>query len=415
MTTRVAVTGMGIICSAGNHLGETWSNITEGLSKISLIEQTETEHIPIKIAGEIKNFALSDDVLPLKEQGHFDRFIHLALHACDEALTNAGLKEDKADYRPEEIGAILGVGVGGFPVIERSHKNFLERGSRRVSPFLITALIPNMAPGAITIRYGLKGINYSISSACAASAHAIGAAMDEIKSGTHQVMVTGGAESSISPMAVSGFARMGALSRNPDPAKASRPFDKERDGFVMGEGSGILILENLGRARARGAKIYAELVGYATSSDAYHIAAPEPKGEGAAKCMKKALANCNLRPEDIDYINAHGTSTPLGDKGETEAIKDTFGKHAYKLAVSSTKSMVGHLLGGAGGVESVFCVEALRTSVLPPTINLETKDPDCDLDYIPNKSLKRDITYVMNNSFGFGGTNCSLIFKKYDQ
>lgn len=411
---RVAITGMGITCGLGHNLKEVWANAIEGKPGISHIEQIDTENLAVKIAGEIKNFQLSDEILPEKEQSRYDRFIHLGLHATDEAIRDAGFTpKNWGDYDPEKVGCLLGVGMGGFPVIEAQHRTYLERGPRRISPFFIPSIIPNMASGLITIQYDMKGINYTIASACASAAHAISAATMEIQTGRQDVVITGGTESVISDMTISGFANMKALSRrNDDPAKASRPFDTGRDGFVMGEGAGIIVLEDYDKAKARGAKIYAEVVGHGSSSDAYHITAPHPEGMGAMQCMKQSLAMAGISPDKVGYINAHGTSTPLGDIGETNAIKKTFGDHAYKLHVSSTKSMTGHLLGAAGGIETVFCAMALHTGDLPPTINLEDQDPECDLNYVPNKSIKAKVDYALNNSFGFGGTNCSLILKR---
>ncbi|MAF77955.1 MAG: beta-ketoacyl-[acyl-carrier-protein] synthase II [Halobacteriovoraceae bacterium] len=413
---RVAITGMGITCGLGHNLNEVWNNVIEGKPGISHIEQIDTENLAVKIAGEVKNFQLSNDLLPEKEHARYDRFIHFALHCTDEALKHAGLsKEDWKGYEAEKVGCILGVGMGGFPIIEEQHNTFLERGPRRVSPFFIPAIIPNMASGLVSIQQGLKGINYTVASACASAAHAIGTAADEIMLGRQDVMITGGAESVISDMTITGFANMKALSkRNDDPAASSRPFDTGRDGFVMGEGAGVLILEDYDKAVARGATIYAEVVGHGSSSDAYHITAPHPEGLGASQCMKASLAMANIKPEEIGYINAHGTSTPLGDIGETGAIKKTFGDHAYNLHVSSTKSMTGHLLGAAGGIETIFCAMALHTQTLPPTINLEDQDPNCDLNYVPNQSISKKVDYALNNSFGFGGTNCSLILKKHN-
>lgn len=411
---RVAITGMGITCGLGHNLKEVWANAIEGKPGISHIEQIDTENLAVKIAGEIKNFKLSDEILPEKEHSRYDRFIHLGLHATDEAIRDAGFTpKNWGDYDPEKVGCLLGVGMGGFPVIESQHSTYLERGPRRVSPFFIPAIIPNMASGLITIQYDMKGINYTIASACASAAHAISAATMEIQTGRQDVVITGGTESVISDMTISGFANMKALSRrNDEPARASRPFDTGRDGFVMGEGAGIIVLEDYDKAKARGAKIYAEVVGHGSSSDAYHITAPHPEGLGAMACMKQSLAMAGITPDKVGYINAHGTSTPLGDIGETNAIKKTFGDHAYNLHVSSTKSMTGHLLGAAGGVETVFCAMALHTGDLPPTINLEDQDPECDLNYVPNKSIKANPDYALNNSFGFGGTNCSLILKR---
>jgi len=411
---RVAITGMGITCGLGHNLKEVWGNILEGKPGISLIEQIPTEHLTVKIAGEIKNFQLSNDILPEKEHARYDRFIHLGLHSTHEALTHAGLsKDDWQGYAPEKVGCVLGVGMGGFPFIEAQHKVYMEKGPRRVSPFFIPSIIPNMASGLISIQNGIKGINYTIASACASAAHAISTAAMEIQTGRQDVMITGGTESVISDMTITGFANMKALSRrNDDPGKASRPFDTGRDGFIMGEGAGILILEDYDKAKARGATIYAEVVGHGSSSDAYHITAPHPEGLGACQAMQSSLDMAGIKPELVGYINAHGTSTPLGDIGETNAIKKTFGDHAYNLHVSSTKSMTGHLLGAAGGIESVFCTMALHTGNLPPTINLDNQDPECDLNYVPNKSISKTVDYALNNSFGFGGTNCSLILKR---
>lgn len=412
---RVAITGMGINCAVGLNLKEVWNNIIEGKSGVSLIEQIPTEHLPVKIGGEIKGFELSEDLLPAKEHSRYDRFIHLGLQATGEAMKDAGFdKNNFGPYDTERVGCILGVGMGGFPEIENSHSTYLEKGTRRVSPFFIPAIIPNMASGLASIVFGLKGINHTISSACASAAHSISAACNEIMLGRQDMMIAGGCESVLSNLTLSGFANMKALSRrNDDPATASRPFDTGRDGFIMGEGAGILILEDLDKAVARGAKIYAEIVGHGSSSDAYHITAPHPEGLGACQSMKMAIDSAGIKPEDVGYVNAHGTSTPLGDIGETKAIKKTFGDHAYNLHVSSTKSMIGHLLGAAGGVESVFCAMALHTGILPPTINLNDQDPECDLNYIPNKALHKQVEYTLNNSFGFGGTNSSLVFKRY--
>jgi 3-oxoacyl-[acyl-carrier-protein] synthase II len=411
---RVAITGMGITCGLGHNLKEVWSNALEGKPGISLIEQLDTESLAVKIAGEVKNFKLSDDLLPEKEHARYDRFIHLGLHSTAEALKHAGLsKDDWKGYDADRVGCILGVGMGGFPIIESQHTTYMDKGPRRVSPFFIPSIIPNMASGLVSIQNDIKGINYTVASACASAAHALSMAATEIALGKQDVMVSGGTESVLSDMTISGFANMKALSRrNDDPGSASRPFDTGRDGFVMGEGAGILILEDYEMAKARGATIYAEIVGHASSSDAYHITAPHPEGEGACKCMKSSLKMAGIKPEQVGYINAHGTSTPLGDVGETKAIKKTFGEHAYNLHVSSTKSMTGHLLGAAGGIETIFCAMALHTGDLPPTINLENQDPECDLNYIPNTSINKTVDYALNNSFGFGGTNCSLILKR---
>jgi 3-oxoacyl-[acyl-carrier-protein] synthase II len=406
---RVAVTGISAICGLGNNLDEVWKNALAGKSGVSIIEDLPHEDIAVKFAGNIRNFKISNDILGEKEQPRYDKFIHYALHCTDEALKQANL-----DYAPEKIGAILGVGMGGFPIMEAQNKVLMDKGPRRVTPFFIPAVIPNMASGLITIKYGLKGINYTISSACASSAHSLQAAAQEIMLGRQDAIVTGGTESVISGLPLSGFGNMKALSkRNDNPEAASRPFDVGRDGFVMGEGAGILILENYDKAKARGAKILAELVGFGASSDAGHITAPHPEGLGAIQAMRQSIEDAGISPSDIGYVNAHGTSTPLGDRAETQAIKTVFGDHAYKMNVSSTKSMTGHLLGAAGGLEAVFCIKALMEGAIPPTINLDQQDELCDLNYTANKMVKKDIQYALTNSFGFGGTNGCVIFKKY--
>jgi 3-oxoacyl-[acyl-carrier-protein] synthase II len=413
---RVAITGMGMITGLGHSLKETWGNAIEGKSGVSLIEQANTEQLLTKIAGEVKNFTIADHILEPKEAGRYDRFIHFALHSAYEALNDAGLLTDhkmNSTYESHRMGSILGVGIGGFPEIERTAHTIFEKGPKRVSPFFIPAVIPNMTTGLISIRFGLEGLNYSISSACASAAHALTAASYEIMFGRQDVMVSGGAEAVIGALGMSGFITMKALSRrNDEPHRASRPYDIDRDGFVLGEGAGILILENYDKAVARGAKIYAEIVGHGATSDAYHITAPHPEGNGAYNSMKMAVENAGINFSEVGYVNAHGTSTPLGDIGETKAIKRTFGDHSKNLFVSSTKSMTGHLLGAAGGIETIFCAMALHTGIIPPTINLENQDPECDLNYVPNKAIKADIKYALNNSFGFGGTNSSLVLKK---
>ncbi|MCK5883986.1 MAG: beta-ketoacyl-ACP synthase II [Bacteriovoracaceae bacterium] len=414
---RVAITGMGAICGLGDNLQDVWHKATNGESGVSICETLDTEKLPIKIGGEVKNFELSEEILEAKEAARYDKFIHFALHAAHEALQDANLRDiENRAYPSERMGSILGVGMGGFPLIEKTHETFLNKGTRRVSPFFIPSIIPNMAPGLLTLRYGLKGVNYSISSACASAGHAIGAAVQEIMLGGQDVIVAGGAESVFSNLTFSGFANMKAMTKtfNENPTAASRPFDTDRNGFVIGEGAGILILENYDKARARGAKIYAEIVGHGSSSDAHHITAPHPEGAGAINCMKQALNMAEISPDAIGYVNAHGTSTPLGDIAETKAIRSVFEAHADELIVSSTKSMTGHLLGAAGGIETIFCAMALHTGIIPPTINLENQDPACDLNYCANKAQKRDLKYALNNSFGFGGTNSSTILKKED-
>jgi 3-oxoacyl-[acyl-carrier-protein] synthase II len=409
---RVAVTGIGAICGLGNSINEIWANALLGKSGISTLERPKTmENWAVTFGGEVKNFKLDPVLMDLKDQDRFDLFNQYALHAGDEAIKMSGILEAK--YAPEKIGILLGTGLGGFPHIEMNHQAYLEKGPRRVSPFFIPSVIPNMAPGLMSIHYGFKGINFSIASACASSAHALGVAASEIMMGRQYAMITGGTEAVITGYTIAGFSNMKALSRrNEEPQRASRPYDVDRDGFVMGEGAGIVVLENYDKAVARGAKILAEVVGFGASADAHHITAPHPEGLGALICMNQALELSGLKKEDIGYVNAHGTSTPLGDVAETQAIKKVFGDHAYKLAVSSTKSMTGHLLGAAGGLESIFCIKALETGTLPPTINLENQDPQCDLNYVANKPQKTDPQYALNNSFGFGGTNSSTIFKK---
>ena len=408
---RVAVTGMGAICGLGNSLDEVWKNALAGKSGITTLERQVTEGWPVTFGGEVKNFKLDESLMSLKDQDRFDLFNQYALHSADEAIKQSGLLEAK--YAPGQIGTIFGTGLGGFPHIEANFRVFLEKGPRRVSPFFIPSVIPNMPEGLVSIHYGFQGINFAVASACASSAHAIGLAASEIMMGRQDAMITGGTEGVITGYTIAGFASMKALSkRNDEPHRASRPYDIARDGFVMGEGAGILVLENYDKAVARGARIIAEIMSFGASSDAYHITAPHPEGSGALLCMEQTMELSGVRKEEVGYVNAHGTSTPLGDVAETQAIKKVFGAHAYNLNVSSTKSMTGHLLGAAGGLESIFCIKALETGMLPPTINLENQDPLCDLDYVANQPKKKDIMYALNNSFGFGGTNSSTLFKK---
>ncbi len=410
MSNRVAITGMGIICGLGHNLKEVWPRIVEGKSGISKVEHRNIEKLAVQIAGEVKNFEIAEDLLEAKEAPRYDRFLHFALHSAKEALADSGVLD--AGYDAHRMGTILGVGMGGFPMIEDTSETFLGRGPRRISPFFIPGIIPNMAPGLISIKWGLKGVNYSVSSACASAAHSISASAFEIMAGRQDVMVTGGAEAVVTNLPMGGFINMKALSKTEDPQKASRPFDTGRNGFVMGEGAGVLILENYDKAKARGAKIYAEVVGHGTSSDAHHITAPHPEGEGAYRCMKMCVESAGITPDKVGYVNAHGTSTPLGDLGETKAVKKTFGDHSKDMFVSSTKSMTGHLLGAAGGIETIFCAMALHEGILPPTINLDDQDPECDLDYVANEAKKVQVEYALNNSFGFGGTNSSLLLKR---
>lgn len=411
-TQRVAITGIGAMCGLGHNMNDVWSNIVSGKSGISTLEYATDDMWPVQFAGQVKDFQISEEILDKKEQKRFDIFIHYALHCADEAIRQSGLLE--ADYPKHMIGSILGTGLGGFPMIEEMSLTYQNKGPRRVSPFFIPAFIPNMSSGKISMKYGFMGVNYATSSACASASHAIGAAVSEIMLGRQDAIVTGGSEAVISGLTMAGFASMKALSKwNDKPTKASRPFDSDRNGFIMGEGAGIIVLENLEKAKARGANIIAEVVGFGATADAYHITSPHPEGSGTIPCMEQALNTAGIKKEDIDYINAHGTSTPLGDIAETKAIKAVFKDHAYNLNVSSTKSMHGHLLGAAGGLESVLCIKALQEGVIPPTINLDNQDPECDLNYTANKAVKKDIQFALNNSFGFGGTNSTTIFKKY--
>jgi len=407
------VTGLGLVTPVGIGVEETWEAICAGKSGIGEITRFDASGYDSRIAGEVKGFN-PEDFISKKQIKRMDLFIQYALAAARMAMEMAQLKIDE-ELAPR-AGVIIGCGLGGLPYIEHYHKILLERGPNRISPFFVPMIITNMAAGFISIEYGLKGPNISTTTACAAGAHAVGEGFRYIKMGLADVMVVGGTEATIAPLCIAGFCAMKALStRNDEPEKASRPFDKERDGFVVGEGAGILVLEELNHALKRGAKIYAELIGYGATSDAYHITAPPPEGEGAVLCMENALKDAGIVPEEVDYINAHGTSTPLNDVSETKAIKAVFKEHAYKLAISSTKSMIGHLLGGAGGVEAVFTVLSLYTGIIPPTINYENPDPECDLDYVPNKARKANPKIAMSNSFGFGGTNAVLLFKKYQE
>ena len=410
---RIVVTGLGAVAPNGLSLNEVWKNTLLGNSGISSIEQCETADLPIKIAGEVKNFQLSEEILSAKEQSRFDRFTLFAVQAAYEALAETKL-EGSDTPPPHKMGCVFGVGMGGFPLVESQYETLFNKGPRRVTPFFIPGIIPNMSSGLVSILKKFQGINYSIASACASASHAIGTAALEIKSGRQDIVITGGTEAAISRISIAGFANMKALSRwNDRPGEASRPFDRNRNGFVMGEGAGVLILEELNSALKRGAPIYAELLGDGYSSDAHHITAPHPEGRGAALAMHKALEHAQVDPEQIDYINAHGTSTPQGDLVEVLAIKDVFGQHAMRPYISSTKSMTGHLLGAAGGIESIFCVMALKSGKIPPTINLDDPDPECDLNHVPNKSLEKDVQYALNNSFGFGGTNSAIVFKRW--
>ncbi len=413
MKRRVVVTGLGLVTPCGNDVASTWAALLRGESGVDYIKKFDTEKYSVKIAAEVKDFDPLN-FLEKKEARRMGAFTHFAIAASDEAIKHSGLVID--DSNAEMIGTYISSGIGDFWAIEREHDKLLSGGPDRVSPFFIPQSIVNLAAGNVSIRHGAKGPNTATATACAAGAHAIGDSFRYIERGDADAMICGGAESAITPMSIAGFASMRALStRNDDPKKASRPFDAERDGFVCAEGAGIIILEELEFAKARGAKIYAEIVGYGMSGDAFHITAPDETGSGPRRVMLKAIKDAGITPEQIGYINAHGTSTPYNDKFETMAIKQAFGEHAYKLAVSSTKSLTGHALGAAGGIEAVFSILALHENVLPPTINYEFPDPECDLDYIPNEPRHAQVEYALSNSFGFGGTNACLIFKRFQE
>jgi 3-oxoacyl-[acyl-carrier-protein] synthase II len=413
MRRRVVVTGLGLVTPCGNNVPDTWRALMNSENGADYIKKFDTTDFSVKFACEVKGFdPLS--FLDKKEARRMGAFTHFALAASDEAVKDSGLKIDESN--DEMVGTYISSGIGDFWAIEREHEKLLNSGPDRVSPFFIVSAIVNLASGNVSIRHGAKGPNSATATACSAGAHAIGDSFRIIERGDADAMICGGAESAITPMSVAGFASMRALStRNDDPKHASRPFDAERDGFVIGEGAGILILEELEFAKARGAKIYAEIVGYGMSGDAFHVTMPDETGSGAIRVMQRAIKDAGVLPEQIGYINAHGTSTPYNDKFETLAIKKVFGEHAYKLAVSSTKSMTGHALGAAGGIEAVFSALALKESKLPPTINYEFPDPDCDLDYVPNVVRDAEVEYALSNSFGFGGTNACLIFKRFDE
>jgi 3-oxoacyl-[acyl-carrier-protein] synthase II len=411
LTRRVVVTGVGLVCALGIGTEETWKNLLAGQSGVAPITLFDTEGFDCRIAGEVKNF---DPFLWIekKELKKMGRFIQIALAGADFAVRSANWLPEQSDL--DEVGVYVSSGIGGFDIIEREHWKLVKGGPSRISPFFIPSAIVNLASGHISIRYGARGPNSATATACSASAHAIGDSFKIIERGAAEMMICGGTEATITPMGVGGFASMKALStRNDDPGHASRPFDAQRDGFVVGEGAGILVLESLEHAQKRGANILAEIVGYGMSGDAFHITQPAENGDGAYRVMKAAMKDAHLTPEDIGYVNAHGTSTPLGDTIETRALKRVFGDRAKQVPISSTKSMTGHLLGGAGGLEAGIIVLALRDQILPPTINQETPDPECDLDYIPNVARKASVEYALSNSFGFGGTNAALIFKRW--
>ncbi|WPZ19135.1 beta-ketoacyl-ACP synthase II [Geobacillus subterraneus] len=407
---RVVVTGMGAVTPLGNDVETTWKNIIAGQSGIDVVTRVNPDDFPAKVAAEVKDFDPAS-FMDRREARKMDRFTQYAVAAALMAVKDAKLEIN--EQNAERVGVWIGSGIGGMETFEQQFEIFQQRGYRRVSPFFVPMMIPDMAAGQVSIILGAKGINSCTVTACATGANSIGDAFKVIQRGDADVMITGGAEAPITKMSFAGFCANTALSTNPDPKTASRPFDKNRDGFVMGEGAGIIVLEELEHALRRGATIYAEIVGYGATADAYHITAPAPGGEGGVRAMRQALRDAGLQPKEIDYINAHGTSTEYNDKYETLAIKEVFGDHAYQLAVSSTKSMTGHLLGATGAVEAIFSVLTIRDGVIPPTINYETPDPECDLDYVPNEARKQDVRAVLSNSFGFGGHNATLIFKKY--
>lgn len=408
---RVVVTGLGVVSPVGSDIDTMWNNIVSGQSGVGELTKLDADLFPTKIAAEVRDFDATK-YMEKREARKMDLFTQYAVAAAKMAVEDANLTitEENAN----RIGVWIGSGIGGMTTYEEHFKKFLEKGGR-VSPFFVPMIIPDMASGQVSIILGAKGINSCSVTACASGTNSIGDAFKVIERGDADIMITGGTEAPINHMSFAGFSSMGALSKNEDAAKASRPFDKDRDGFIMGEGAGIVVLESLESAQKRGAKIYAEIIGYGATGDAYHITAPAPDGEGAARAMKQALDDAGINPTDMDYINAHGTSTELNDKYETQAVKTVFGDHAYQLAMSSTKSMTGHLLGAAGGVEAIITVLSINNDILPPTINYETPDEDCDLDYVPNEARKKEVNYAMSNSLGFGGHNASLVFKKFKE
>ncbi|WP_100403325.1 beta-ketoacyl-ACP synthase II [Bacillus sp. FJAT-42315] len=409
---RVVVTGLGIVSPVGSSLEEAWANVLSGVSGVKPLTRVNPDDYPAKVAAEINDFD-PEQFMDKKEARKMDRFTQFAVAAAKMAVKDADLTIDETNA--ERIGVWVGSGIGGMETFENQFKTFLERGYRRVSPFFVPMMIPDMATGQVSIQLGAKGVNSCTVTACATGTNSIGDAFKVIQRGDADAMVTGGSEAPITQMSMAGFCANTALSTNPDPKTASRPFDANRDGFVMGEGAGILVLEELEHALKRGAKIYAEIVGYGSTGDAHHITAPAPGGEGGARAMQIALNDGGISPEDVDYINAHGTSTPYNDKFETMAIKEVFGDHAKQLSISSTKSMTGHLLGAAGGVEAIFTALAIKNDMIPPTINYETPDVECDLDYTPNESRKKEVRVAISNSLGFGGHNATIALRKYNQ
>ncbi|WP_063548669.1 beta-ketoacyl-ACP synthase II [Burkholderia territorii] len=405
---RVVVTGLGLISPVGNNVADGWANLVAGKSGIATVTKFDASNLACHFAGEVKGFN-TEEYIPAKEARNMDTFIHYGIAAGVQAMRDSGLEVNEANA--ERIGVLVGSGIGGLPMIEDTHQTYVDRGARRISPFFVPGSIINMISGHLSIMFGLKGPNLAAVTACTTGLHSIGLAARLIQAGDADVMVAGGAESTVSPLGIGGFAAARALStRNDDPATASRPWDKDRDGFVLGEGAGVMVLEEYEAAKARGAKIYAEVSGFGMTGDAYHMTAPNM--DGPRRCMVAALRDAGVNPDEVQYLNAHGTSTPLGDKNESDAVKAAFGEHAYKMVVNSTKSMTGHLLGGAGGLESVFTVLALHNNVSPPTINIFNQDPECDLDYCANTARDMKIDVAVKNNFGFGGTNGTLVFKR---
>ncbi|WP_412526462.1 beta-ketoacyl-ACP synthase II [Burkholderia lata] len=405
---RVVVTGLGLISPVGNNVADGWANLVAGKSGIATVTKFDASNLACQFAGEVKGFS-AEEYIPAKEARNMDTFIHYGIAAGVQAIKDSGLEVN--DANAERIGVLVGSGIGGLPMIEDTHQTYVDRGARRISPFFVPGSIINMISGHLSIMFGLKGPNLAAVTACTTGLHSIGLAARLIQAGDADVMVAGGAESTVSPLGIGGFAAARALStRNDDPASASRPWDKDRDGFVLGEGAGVMVLEEYEAAKARGAKIYAEVSGFGMTGDAYHMTAPNM--DGPRRCMVAALRDAGVNPDEVQYLNAHGTSTPLGDKNESDAVKAAFGEHAYKIVVNSTKSMTGHLLGGAGGLESVFTVLALHNNVSPPTINIFNQDPECDLDYCANTARDMKIDVAVKNNFGFGGTNGTLVFKR---
>ncbi|MBC1337619.1 beta-ketoacyl-ACP synthase II [Listeria innocua] len=408
---RVVVTGIGAVTPIGNDAETSWENAKKGVNGVAEMTRLNPDDFPVKIAAELKDFDV-EKYLEKKEARKMDRFTHYAIASAEMAVQDSGLIID--DSNATRVGVWIGSGIGGMETFETQYEVFLNRGHRRVSPFFVPMMIPDMGSGQVSIRFGAKGINSTTVTACATATNSIGDAFKVIERGDADAMITGGAEAPITKMSLAGFTANKALSLNPDPETACRPFDKDRDGFIIGEGAGVVILEEYEHAKARGAKIYAEVVGYGATGDAYHITAPAPNGEGAARAMKMAIDDAGLTPDKVDYINAHGTSTPYNDEYETQAIKTVFGEYAKKLAISSTKSMTGHTLGASGGIEAIFALLSIRDNIIAPTIHLENQDEVCDLDYVPNKAREAEVNVVMSNSFGFGGHNATLVFKRIE-